>query len=69
VKARGGARCNPATVTLMCEQRKHGSVGAGAGNRPGYLTVSYRARVCLGILVVGSEENYVIARTAITSTA
>ena len=20
----------------MCEQRKHGSVGAGAGNRPGY---------------------------------
>ena len=22
----------------MCEQRKHGSVGAGAGNRPGYPT-------------------------------
>jgi hypothetical protein len=22
----------------VCEQRKHGSVGAGAGNRPGYPT-------------------------------
>lgn len=22
----------------MCEQHKHGSVGAGAGNRPGYPT-------------------------------
>ncbi|MDQ3644665.1 MAG: hypothetical protein M3356_04050 [Actinomycetota bacterium] len=24
----------------MCEQRKHGSVGAGAGNRPGYPTAA-----------------------------
>ncbi|MGH8733148.1 MAG: SLC13 family permease, partial [Burkholderiales bacterium] len=28
----------------MCEQRKHGSVGAGAGNRPGYLTAAIDAR-------------------------
>jgi len=27
----------------VCEQRKHGSVGAGAGNRPGYLTASREA--------------------------
>ena len=26
----------------MCEQRKHGSVGAGAGNRPGYPTDGVR---------------------------
>lgn len=38
----------------MCEQRKHGSVGAGAGNRPGYptavaLTGRARRRRCLDI--------------------
>ena len=38
----------------MCEQRKHGSVGAGAGNRPGYLTRRYGAPV--GIPSVSMEE-------------
>jgi transposase len=29
----------------VCEQRKHGSVGAGAGNRPGYPTEAAAGRV------------------------
>src|SRR3954462_15132505 len=35
--AGGGVR-NPPSRGAVCEQRKHGSVGAGAGNRPGYPT-------------------------------
>lgn len=35
--AGGGAR-NPPSRGAVCEQHKHGSVGAGAGNRPGYPT-------------------------------
>jgi len=33
--ADGGVR-NPPSRGAVCEQHKHGSVGAGAGNRPGY---------------------------------
>jgi hypothetical protein len=29
---------NPLSRRAVCDQRKHGSVGAGAGNRPGYPT-------------------------------
>lgn len=36
--AGGGVR-NPPSRGAVCEQHKHGSVGAGAGNRPGYPTV------------------------------
>ena len=35
--ADGGVR-NPPSRGAVCEQHKHGSVGAGAGNRPGYPT-------------------------------
>jgi len=35
--ADGGVR-NPPPRGAVCEQHKHGSVGAGAGNRPGYPT-------------------------------
>ena len=35
--ADGGVR-NPSSRGAVCEQHKHGSVGAGAGNRPGYPT-------------------------------
>ena len=35
--AGGGVR-NPPSRGAVCEQHKHGSVGAGAGNRPGYPT-------------------------------
>ena len=37
--AGGGVR-NPPSRGAVCEQHKHGSVGAGAGNRSGYPTVS-----------------------------
>ena len=37
----------------MCEQRKHGSVGAGAGNRPGYPT---RAMLAGGRLMIGRSD-------------
>jgi transposase-like protein len=36
--AGGGVR-NPPSRGAVCEQHKHGSVGAGAGNRPGYPTI------------------------------
>ena len=32
----------------MCEQHKHGSVGAGAGNRPGYPTGRVIGSTCSG---------------------
>jgi len=38
----------------VCEQRKHGAVVAGAGNRPGYLTVI--ARAAAGGVPAGSGE-------------
>src|SRR4051812_32857808 len=34
----GGGVHNPPSRGAVCEQRKHGSVGAGAGNCPGYPT-------------------------------
>src|SRR5579863_6408103 len=37
ITADGGVR-NPPPRRAVCEQHKHGSVGAGAGNRPGYPT-------------------------------
>ena len=37
ITAGGGVR-NPPSRGAVCEQHKHGSVGAGAGNRPGYPT-------------------------------
>lgn len=37
-QAAGGGVDNPPSRRAVCEQRKHGSVGAGAGNRPGYPT-------------------------------
>ena len=37
-KAAGGGVHNPPSRGAVCDQRKHGSVGAGAGNRPGYPT-------------------------------
>jgi hypothetical protein len=37
--AAGGGVHNPPPRGAVCEQRKHGSVGAGAGDRPGYPTV------------------------------
>ena len=36
--AAGGGVHNPPSRGAVCEQHKHGSVGAGAGNRPGYPT-------------------------------
>lgn len=38
MKAAGGGVHNPPSRGAVCEQHKHGSVGAGAGNRPGYPT-------------------------------
>ena len=43
-KPAGGGVRNPPSRGAVCEQRKHGSVGAGAGNRPGYPTA------CVGSL-------------------
>jgi hypothetical protein len=37
-KAAGGGVRNPPSRGAVCEQHKHGSVGAGTGNRPGYPT-------------------------------
>jgi hypothetical protein len=34
----GGGVSNPPSRRAVCDDRKHGSVGAGAGNRPGYPT-------------------------------
>ena len=41
-KAAGGGVRNPPSRGAVCEQHKHGSVGAGAGNRPGYPTEDRR---------------------------
>ena len=43
-KAAGGGVHNPPSRGAVCEQHKHGSVGAGAGNRPGYPTAGIRGR-------------------------
>lgn len=37
-KPAGGGGDNPPSRGAVCDDRKHGSVGAGAGNRPGYPT-------------------------------
>jgi transposase-like protein len=42
----------------VCEQRKHGSVGAGAGNRPGYPTGIDRAQA----VVEGVSDRELIER-------
>src|SRR3954447_23619541 len=41
----GGGVHNPPSRGAVCEQRKHGSVGAGAGNCPGYPTDLAAARL------------------------
>jgi len=46
--AGGGAR-NPPSRGAVCEQHKHGSVGAGAGNGPGYPTDAGGAIVGRGV--------------------
>ena len=62
--AGGGVR-NPPSRGAVCEQHKHGSVGAGAGNRPGYpsapsMTSSSGVRVPRG----GDDTNHKSMATA-----
>ena len=46
----------------MCEQHKHGSVGAGAGNRPGYPTWSARRKEDLVLRLLRGEGLDALAR-------
>ena len=47
-KPAGGGGHNPPSRGAVYEQRTYGSVGAGAGNRPGYPSARWRERVAAG---------------------
>ena len=49
---------NPSFRGAVCEQRTHGSVGAGAGNRPGYPIVGRTIAFVLGLSSLRREGGH-----------